>query len=88
MKIKPEYTVRFYEDDICIVRLRPDGEEDYICQISETAAMAWEGIEHGIERDELINAIVTEFSGASNETVAADLDALMSQLVALGYAEA
>ena len=37
--------------------------------------------------DALVDAIVTEFAGATQETVAADLKALMAQLVQLGYAE-
>lgn len=49
--------------------------------------MAWEGLERGIAFDTLVDAIVTEFDGAAKEAVAADLKALMAQLVALGYAE-
>ncbi|MGM9614183.1 MAG: PqqD family protein [Oscillospiraceae bacterium] len=87
MKIKPEFSVRFDEDDICIVRLGPDGTEEFVSPLSASAAMAWEGIERGLSRETLIEMVANEFDGADRETVAADLDALMAQLIALGYAE-
>lgn len=87
MKIKPEFTVRFDEDDICIVRLRPDGTEEFVSPLSASAAMAWEAIERGLGRDAIIDMVANEFDGASRDLVAADLDALMTQLIALGYAE-
>lgn len=87
MKIKPEFSVRFDEDDICIVRVRPDGTEEYVAPLSASAAMAWEGIERGFDREALIDVVANEFDGADRETVAADLDALTAQLIALGFAE-
>ena len=87
MKIKPEYSLQFELDDIVIMRKNADGTETEIGPISETAAMAWEGIERNIPFDDLVDAIVTEFAGATKEAVSADLKALMTQLVALGYAE-
>lgn len=87
MKIKPEFTVRFDEDDIGIVRLRPDGTEEFVSPLSASAAMAWEAIERGLDRDAIINMVVNEFDGASRDVVAADLDALTARLVELGFAE-
>lgn len=87
MKIKPEYSLEFELDEINIVRKEPDGTVTVVSPISETAAMAWEGIERNIAFDALVDAIVTEFAGATKDAVAADLKALMAQLVALGYAE-
>jgi hypothetical protein len=49
--------------------------------------MAWEGIERGVSRETIVASIVGEFDGANEALVAQDLDALMAQLVALGYAE-
>lgn len=86
MKIKPEYTLR-YEDDISIVQTLPDGTEREICPLSDTAAMAWEGIERGMDKAAIAESIVHEFDGAEPSQVAADLDALITQLIALGYAE-
>ncbi len=87
MKIKPEYTVRFDEDDICVVRLHPDGTEEFISPLSASAAMAWEGFQRGMSREAVIDAVANEFDGADPETVARDLDALAAQLIALGFAE-
>ena len=87
MRIKPEFSVRFDEDDICIVRLCPDGTEEFVSPLSASAAMAWEGIERGLSRETLIEMVANEFDGADRETVAADLDALRAQLIALGFAE-
>lgn len=87
MKIKPEFSLQYELDDINIVRKEADGSFTTLSPISETAAMAWEGLERGIAFDVLVDAIVTEFDGAAKEAVAADLKALMAQLVALGYAE-
>ncbi len=86
MKIKPEYTLR-YEEDICIVKKEPDGAEREICPLSDTAAMAWEGIERGHSREDIVRAIMDEFEGAEPGQVERELDALMDRLVALGYAE-
>ena len=87
MKIKPEFALQYDLDDITIVRKNADGSVTELSPISETAAMAWEGIERSIAFDALVDAIVTEFAGAAKDAVAADLKALMAQLVALGYAE-
>lgn len=87
MRIKPEFQLQYELDDITIVRKEADGSVTELSPISETAAMAWEGIERNIPFDDLVDAIVTEFAGASKEAVAADLKALMAQLVQLGYAE-
>lgn len=86
MKIKPEYSLR-YEDDISIVQTLPDGTEREICPLSDTAAMAWEGIERGMDRVAIAESIVHEFDGAEPGRVASDLGALITQLIALGYAE-
>ena len=87
MKIKPEFALQYELDDVFIVRKNADGTVTELGPISETAAMAWEGIERNIVFDDLVDAIVTEFAGATKEAVAADLKALMGQLVQLGYAE-
>lgn len=87
MKIKPEFSVRFDEDDICIVRVMPDGTEEFVSPLSASAAMAWEGIERGMDREAIAEAVATEFDGADRATVERDLDALLAQLLALGYAE-
>lgn len=73
-------------DDIRIQK-REDGEWRDLAPISETAAMVWEGIERGIERDRLIEAVVNEFDGADAATVGADMDTLIAQLEALGIVE-
>jgi len=87
MKIKPEFSVRFDEDDICIVRTRPDGTEEIVSPLSASAAMAWEGVERGMSREAIAEAVATEFEGADLAAVERDLDALLAQLLALGYAE-
>lgn len=87
MRIKPEFSLAYDMDLITIVRREADGSERELSPISETAAMAWEGIERGIPFDALVDAIAAEFAGTTKETVAADLRALMTQLVQLGYGE-
>lgn len=87
MKIKPEFSLEYELDNIYIVKTEPDGTKRDICPITETAAMAWEGIERGIERQALITAIAEEFDGTDEPSVARDLEALEQQLLALGYAE-
>jgi len=86
MKIKPEYYVSFDEDDICIMRRLADGTEETVSPISATAAMAWDGLARGLSREAVVDAVATEFD-AEPALVAADLDALAAQLIALGYAE-
>lgn len=87
MKIKPEFSVRYDEDDICIVRVNPDGTEEFVSTLSASAAMAWDGVEHGLTREAIIDAVAGEFDGADRDTVERDLDALLAQLLALGFAE-
>ena len=87
MKIKPEFSLEYELDNIYIVKTESDGTKRDICPITETAAMAWEGFERGIARSALITAIVEEFDGTDEVTVAADLETLEQQLLALGYAE-
>jgi hypothetical protein len=87
MKIKKEYSLRYELDDIVIVKREPDGTEREVSPLSQSAAMAWEGIEKGVSREAIIQGIAQEFDGADEAVVAQDLDALMAQLVALGYAE-
>ena len=87
MKIKPEYSLSYDLDLIYIERTLPDGTKQDVCPISETAAMAWEGFAEGIDRQRLIQDIINEFSGADETQVAAELDMLAQQLIALGYAE-
>ena len=88
MKIKQEYSLQ-YDDDgtISIVQAMPDGTMKEICPISDTAAMAWEGLERGVPKPDLVAAITAEFDGADAVTVERDLDALIAQLTALGYIE-
>ena len=88
MRIKKEYSLR-YDDDgtISVVQTLPDGSEREICPISDTAAMAWEGIEKNLPRQMLVDAIVNEFAGADAAVVEQDLDALIAQLTQLGYIE-
>ena len=87
MKIKPEYSLAFELDEINILHTDPAGTVTVVGPISDTAAMAWDGIARDIPFDTLVEAIVNEFAGATKEQVAADLKALMAQLAALGYAE-
>lgn len=87
MTINPDYRLDFDMDDIRIQK-RQDGVWHDLAPISETAAMVWEGVERGLDRDAIVRAIVNEFDGADEATVAADMDALLAQLTALGIAEA
>ncbi len=87
MKINPDYRLDYDMDDIRIQRREAEEWRD-LAPISETAAMVWEGVERGIDRARLIEAVVNEFDGADAATVAADLDALLAQLTALGILEA
>ena len=86
MKIKKEYTL-LYDDQISIVQTMPDGTQREVAPISDTAAMAWEGIAKGVDRKRLVDAIVNEFSGADAATVERDLDGLIAQLRELVYIE-
>lgn len=87
MKIRPEFTINYEEDDISIVRRCEDGTEEMVSPLSASAAMAWEGIERGMDRTALVDAVMTEFGVADRAQIEADLDALCAQLIALGYAE-
>ncbi|MCD8321870.1 MAG: PqqD family protein [Oscillospiraceae bacterium] len=86
MKIKEQYVLRYDMDEIYIAEKTTEGLRD-ICPISETAAMAWEGLERGMEKKELARRITDEFSGAELAQVEQDLDALIVQLAQLGYIE-
>ncbi len=88
MKLKPEYDICFDEDDICIVRRTPEGLEEFVTPLSASAAMALEALTGGMCREDVIDAVMTEFSVADRDMVAADLDELTAQLITLGYAEA
>ncbi len=87
MRIKPEYSIDYELDDITIVRLLPDGTKEELSPIGASAAMAFEGLQHGLSRGEIVDSIVNEFTGVSPELVAEELDALAALLVSLGYAE-
>lgn len=87
MRIKPEYFISYDEDEICVMRREPDGSAREVSPLTLSAAMAWEGIEHGASRETIIDAVANEFDGADRDAVARDLDALIAQLIALGYAE-
>ena len=88
MKIKKEYSLRYDEDGfISVMQSLPDGTRREICPISETAAMAWEGLERGVAKKALIEAIAAEFDGADPAAVERDLDDLIAQLTELGYIE-
>lgn len=86
MKINENYRLDYDMDDIHIQKREGDAWHD-LCSISETAAMVWEGIERGIARDKLIEAVMNEFDGADEATVGADMDGLIDQLSALGIVE-
>ena len=87
MKIRPEFTIDYELDDITIVRVNPDGTREELSPIGASAAMAFEGFQHGLSREAIIDSIVNEFAGATPELVGSELDALAAQLIALGYAE-
>ena len=88
MRIKPEFSIRYYDmDDICIVRTDADGTAREVSPISASAAMAWDGFQKGLSREAIIQSIVLEFTGVTEETAAQELEELARRLVALGYAE-
>lgn len=87
MKLKPEYSVRYDEDDICIVRLTPAGGEEYVTTLTASAAMAVDAFQRGMTREAVIEAVMTEFNVPDRDRIAADLDVLVRQMIALGFAE-
>ena len=87
MKIKSEYSLLYTMDDISIVRTEPDGTVREVSPISASAAMAWEGFENGLTAEAIVEAIVAEFTGVSEEFAAQELEDFSAQLIALGYAE-
>lgn len=87
MRIRQEFFLS-YDDEICVMRREPDGSVREVAPLSPSAAMAWEGIERGASRETIVGAVLDEFDGADRDAVARDLDLLMEQLVALGFAEA
>ena len=87
MKIRPEYSLDYTMDDISIVRTEPDGTVREVSPLSASAALAWEGFQKGLSREAIVESIVYEFSGVSEELVARELEEFAAQLIALGYAE-
>ena len=86
MRIKPQYFIDYDDVELSVMERLPEGGERIVSPISATAAMVWDGLERGMDREALIDAVATEFS-ADYEQVSADLDALLARLLALGYAE-
>lgn len=86
MRIKPQYHIDYYEDDISVVEHLPDGTERFVTSLSATAAMVWDGLERGMSREALLDAVSNEFA-VDPALVEKDMDALLRQLLALGYAE-
>lgn len=84
MKFNENYRLYFELDDIFIQKKDDAGRWQDYCSISETAAMAWEGLERNIEHKALVEAICNEFSGATAEQVEADLAGLTAQLKQMG----
>ena len=83
MTVHPDYRLQYDLDGICLERR--EGEDwVWYCDVSDTAAMAWEGLEKRLPREQLIDRLCTEFDGADPDAVARDLDALTAQLTALG----
>lgn len=87
MKLKPEFSVRYDEDDICIVRLTPAGGEEYVTTLTPSAAMAVDAFQQGMDREGVVDAVMNEFAVPDRDLVAADLDGLVRQLISLGFAE-
>lgn len=86
MKINKSYRLS-YEMDIIYIQKNEAGTWTDLCPISDTAAMAWEGLERNLPTEELAEAICTEFAGSSKDQVLTDLAALTAQLKALGILE-
>ena len=84
MKVNENYRLAYEMDDIFIETKTEGGEWKTLCPIAATAAMAWEGLERGMAKADLVAAICEEFDGADEATVSADLDALTEQLVKMG----
>ena len=85
MKLKPEYSICYDEDDICLTQRLPDGTEREVAPLTASAAMAIEALGRGMDRDSVIDAVMTEFSVQDRDLIAADLDALLAQLRRLDY---
>lgn len=86
LKIKENYTLRYDPDGIFIAERTAEGLRD-LAPITDTAAMAWDGLARGLEREVIVAGIAAEFEGAEPELVARDLDSLVEQLLRLGWAE-
>lgn len=86
MRFNENYRLSYEMDEIYIQKNGAEGWQD-LAPISETAAMAWEGLERGLSREALTEAIVNEFAGSRAAQVAADLERLIAQLKALGILE-
>ena len=84
MKVNENYRLAYEPDDIFIEQKDEGGAWKTLCPIAATAAMAWEGLERGMAKADLVAAIVGEFDGADEATVAADLEALTAQLIKMG----
>ena len=84
MKFNENYRLYFELDDIFIQKKDETGRWQDYCPISETAAMAWEGLERNIEHKALVEAICNEFAGASADQVEKDLEGLTAQLRQMG----
>lgn len=87
MKIKEEFALRYDLDGAYIVRRLPDGSEREASPLSETAAMAWECLVRGDSREAAVRAIAGEYEGTDPARISQDLDGLIEELIALGYAE-
>ena len=84
MKVNENYRLAYEMDDIFIEQKDEGGAWKTLCPIAATAAMAWEGLERGMAKNDLVAAIVEEFDGADEAAVSADLDALTAQLIKMG----
>ena len=86
MKIRPEYRLAYDEDDIGVYRKREDGTEEYVTDLSISAALAWDGIASGYSEDAIIQLVAQEYSIPA-EQARADCEAFFRSLVELGFAE-
>ena len=80
MKIKPGYLLRKVVEVYVIIGVGSDAyAPNQIMSLNETGALLWRCLETGVEKQELVDAILKEYDTDAG-TAEKDVDAFLSQL--------
>ena len=87
MKISSKFVLRQVVNTWVVLPLADDTVNfNGMITLNESGVLLWQTLEQGADRDELVRVLTSEYN-VSAETAAADVDAFLSSLTAVGCIE-